>query len=148
MWCIIWMYWWSFSLWILTLKMSKKSLQKYYDKNNGPNAFTPKICISNCISNLAQFLHSQVDKAKLWNAIKNALINLIVMNLSWHVIIYPIQMWAGCSADPAKIPNIFVFLRDMVIIVISNDILFYYTHRLVNSCTSGGWYWEFAIMWL
>ena len=63
---------------------------------------------------------------KAW---KTVLFNLVIVGFPAGVLIYAIREHLGCSAHPSQFPSFWRFIKDMAIIVIWQEIGFYYTHR-------------------
>ncbi|CAI5766817.1 fatty acid hydroxylase domain-containing protein 2 isoform X3 [Podarcis lilfordi] len=72
-----------------------------------------------------------VDRKKLQNAIRTALFNDVFISLPMIILMLPIMKWRGepCSLH---LPTFHRFLLELAIFTLLEEILFYYSHRLLH----------------
>uniref|UniRef100_A0A8C3F3L5 Fatty acid hydroxylase domain containing 2 n=2 Tax=Chrysemys picta bellii TaxID=8478 RepID=A0A8C3F3L5_CHRPI len=72
-----------------------------------------------------------VDPAKLRQAVHTVLLNQLFISLPMMMLMLPIMKWRGqpCSKE---LPTFHWFLLELSIFILVEEILFYYSHRLVH----------------
>ncbi|XP_072846127.2 fatty acid hydroxylase domain-containing protein 2 [Pogona vitticeps] len=72
-----------------------------------------------------------VDREKLHHAISTVMVNSIFISLPMMILLFPIMKWRG---DPCslQLPTFHWFVLEMAICTLIEEILFYYSHRLVH----------------
>ncbi|XP_008070910.1 fatty acid hydroxylase domain-containing protein 2 [Carlito syrichta] len=72
-----------------------------------------------------------VDPVKLWQAIRTVLFNQFVVSLPMVVSFYPLLKWWG---DPCRhdLPTFHWFLLELATFTLIEEVLFYYSHRLLH----------------
>jgi len=72
--------------------------------------------------------------AMLWRCFRTVLINqfLLLIPISCFGL-YDLYRWRGCQMSPALMPSIVEILVDILICVVVEEILFYYSHRALHS---------------
>ena len=73
-----------------------------------------------------------MEWSKVWRAVKMVAFNLIILN---SVIIYPVhqvQMYLGMRYRIDDMPSVIEVLLHFVVFVVTQEVIFYYTHRYVS----------------
>ncbi|KAH8336112.1 hypothetical protein KR074_003297 [Drosophila pseudoananassae] len=73
-----------------------------------------------------------VDLKKLWNAVKVVIFNLTVVNVLTSWAVYELVYKTENSRDIRQLPTFKRTIRDLVVFVILEEIMFYYAHRLLH----------------
>jgi methylsterol monooxygenase len=73
-----------------------------------------------------------VDHGKLWNALKNVKINQIFLGLPLIAIMCSVRARLNCPYKLEQLPSLVTLLRDLAICIVTQEIGFYYSHRLVH----------------
>ncbi|KAH8272787.1 fatty acid hydroxylase domain-containing protein 2 [Drosophila bipectinata] len=73
-----------------------------------------------------------VDLKKLWNAVKVVIFNLTVVNVLTSWVVYELVYKTENSRDIRQLPTFKRTVRDLVVFVILEEIMFYYAHRLLH----------------
>ncbi|KAH8269921.1 hypothetical protein KR044_002598 [Drosophila immigrans] len=73
-----------------------------------------------------------VNLGRLWQAIKVVLINLTVVNLLTTWLLFELVLRSNNSHDIRVLPSFGRVVRDFVVLVILEEIMFYYAHRLLH----------------
>ena len=71
----------------------------------------------------------QVDKVKLMKVIKVAAINNLGLNLLLTYPTYWLQKVVDCPFHPDQLPDWWSFIKQMVVFITYQEIIFYYSHR-------------------
>nr|XP_027794415.1 fatty acid hydroxylase domain-containing protein 2 isoform X3 [Marmota flaviventris] len=76
----------------------------------------------------------QVDPMKLRQAVRTVLFNQFVITLPMAVFFFPLLKWRG---DPCgrELPTFHLFLLELTIFTLIEEVLFYYSHRLLHHPT-------------
>jgi len=72
-----------------------------------------------------------VDREKLWVCIKTVLFNQAVVSLPISFGFYYLYQWRGCSMT-LPLPSFKAFLCQMGFCILFEEILFYYSHRILH----------------
>ncbi|XP_042310815.1 fatty acid hydroxylase domain-containing protein 2 [Sceloporus undulatus] len=72
-----------------------------------------------------------VDKEKLYNAIRTVLFNMVFISLPIMILLFPIMKWR-CEPCHFQLPTFHWFLLELATFTLIEEILFYYSHRLVH----------------
>ncbi|XP_006894793.1 PREDICTED: fatty acid hydroxylase domain-containing protein 2 [Elephantulus edwardii] len=72
-----------------------------------------------------------VDLVKLRRSIRTVLFNQYILSVPMVVMLYPLLKWRG---DPCRqeLPTFHWFLLELVIFTLIEEVLFYYSHRLLH----------------
>jgi len=70
-----------------------------------------------------------VETKKLINAIFTVLINQFIIDLPMTMLFHS---WFGTPWQTSELPNIFIFARDFIIFMLMDEVIFYYSHRLLH----------------
>ncbi|XP_017137990.1 fatty acid hydroxylase domain-containing protein 2 [Drosophila miranda] len=73
-----------------------------------------------------------VDLTKLWRAIKVVLFNLTVVNLLASWVVFELIYKNKNSQNVRELPTFRRSVRDLVVFVVLEEIMFYYAHRLMH----------------
>lgn len=73
-----------------------------------------------------------IDRAKLKKALKTIMFNNLILNALFSYPIYRQQVHVGCSFAVDDTPRWPTILRDLAICTIIQEIVFYYSHRLLH----------------
>uniref|UniRef100_A0AC34RJH6 Fatty acid hydroxylase domain-containing protein n=1 Tax=Panagrolaimus sp. JU765 TaxID=591449 RepID=A0AC34RJH6_9BILA len=72
-----------------------------------------------------------VSFSKFLHAVPQILFNEFVLGLTFAYIVYEIQKWTNPNFDKV-FPSIWIVLRDIVVAILCQEVLFYYSHRLFH----------------
>jgi methylsterol monooxygenase len=73
-----------------------------------------------------------VEYQKLWKAMRNVTFNLFVLGYPLMSLYSAAKVKAGCPCGPDDLPDILTILRDIAVFTLIEEVLFYYSHRLVH----------------
>lgn len=74
-----------------------------------------------------------VDKKRLFQVIRQVLINQFVVQIPLLVLVYPLMEWRGCTNDIRTLPTFHKIILDLVLVIVIEEFGFYYTHRLFHA---------------
>ncbi|KAH0629874.1 hypothetical protein JD844_012325, partial [Phrynosoma platyrhinos] len=72
-----------------------------------------------------------VDREKLHKAIRTVVFNMVFISLPMMVLLFPIIKWR-CEPCHLQLPTFHWFLLELATFTLTEEILFYYSHRLVH----------------
>uniref|UniRef100_A0A8C8VFU0 Fatty acid hydroxylase domain containing 2 n=1 Tax=Pelusios castaneus TaxID=367368 RepID=A0A8C8VFU0_9SAUR len=72
-----------------------------------------------------------VDTAKLQQAVYTVLCNQVLISLPMMMLMFPVMKWRGHPCQE-QLPTFHWFLLELSIFILLEEILFYYSHRLVH----------------
>ncbi|OCT88310.1 hypothetical protein XELAEV_18016944mg [Xenopus laevis] len=72
-----------------------------------------------------------VDPVKLRQAVITVLVNQVFLSFPMIVLMYPIMLWRGNPCGP-ELPTFHWVLLELSVFALVEEILFYYSHRLVH----------------
>lgn len=74
-----------------------------------------------------------VDKKRLFQVIRQVLINQFLIGIPLLMISYPIAEWRGCLNDVRTLPSFHRIVFDLILFVLIEEVGFYYSHRLFHA---------------
>lgn len=74
-----------------------------------------------------------VDKKRLFQVIRQVLINQFVIQIPLLMIAYPLLEWRGCFNDIKTLPTFHKMVFDLILFILVEEVGFYYSHRLFHA---------------